>query len=280
MLFNKTPQPEQDEPFEFWISYSDLMAGLLLVFILLLITTLLVSKEGLDKQQQLNDERERELEQQRKLNTAREQELKKLRKDIADVLGVRVELLKRLKERFSVAGGQISFDDATGAVRLGSNILFEEGSAKLSPEGRRTLDRTLPIYFDALLGDKRLSAYVDQIVFEGHTNSNYSSGKEDSAQAFLFNLELSQNRAYAAMEHVLKSDLGTYQDAHKLLAANGYSSSRLLYQDTPTGKEEDKAASRRLELRFRLKDEVALNRLKELLEQSDPTASNASQETR
>lgn len=248
-----------DEAVDFWVSYSDLMAGLLLVFILLLISTLMISRASLEAQQEALEQREQELK-------STEEQLKTLNSDVADILGVRVELLKRLKERFSSTGGEISFDDATGAVRLGSNILFDEGSAELSKEGRETLEKTLPTYYEALLGDPRLRGHVDQIVFEGHTNSNFSSGSEDPAKAYLFNLRLSQARAYAAMEHVIKANISPELNASSLLAANGYSSSRLLYLQTAEGKEEDKVGSRRLELRFRLKDEAALNKLKELFE--------------
>lgn len=259
MLFQTTPPQDDDEQVEFWISYSDLMAGLLLVFILLLIATLQISKASIEDQQSKLDKREQEL-------RATDSKLKTLNSNIADILGVRVALLQRLRERFSASGGQISFDDATGAVRLGSNILFDEGSAELSEEGKRTLQKTLPLYYEALLGDPKLREHVDQIVFEGHTNSNYS-GKEDAATAYLFNLRLSQARAYAAMEHVIKADISPEYRAGNLLTANGYSSSRLLHTRTPQGEEvEDKVRSRRLELRFRLKDEAALARLKHMFE--------------
>src|SRR5690554_22876 len=127
-MFSPPPTTDDHEDVEFWISYSDLMAGLLLVFILLLVSSLLIARQSIERQEQALEQREEQLK-------ATESQLDTLNRDVADILGVRVELLERLRERFSFAGGEITFDDATGAVRLGSNILFEEGSSDLSAEG-------------------------------------------------------------------------------------------------------------------------------------------------
>lgn len=237
---------------EYWLSYSDLMAGLLLIFILLIVVVLQSSRKSLE------DEK-RKLQEQKATNARISKDHDTLNYDINQVLGVRTRILQRLKQRFDDAGGDISFDDATGAVRLGSHILFPEGSSRLLPEGKSALDSTMPIYFDALLGDPELSTHVDQIIIEGHTNSNYS-GSTSQQDAYLFNLRLSQERAYEAMEYVIRSQ--EREEQLKLLAANGYSSARPVLQADGL---EDKERSRRIELRFRLKDEAALNALRSKL---------------
>ena len=250
-MWGQPPESEsQKNDVEYWMSYSDLMAGLVLIFILLLVFFIAQKKDEFEKQQ-------KELEDQKAQMTV-------LDRDVTRVLGIREEILRRVKTRFEAAGSNVTFDDSTGAIRLGSNILFEEGEAKLSKEGRATLDRVIPLYYEALLGDERLRQHVDQIVFEGHTNSNFS-GDDDPDRAYLFNLRLSQKRAYEAMEYVIEEGVGDEYNAKKLLAANGYSSSRLIYMDVEK-KQEDKERSRRIEIRFRLKDERSLNQLKHMFE--------------
>ena len=257
MLF-RAPRPsrKKTEEISYWISFSDLMAGLLLVFILLLIGSLIVSMGELEDQKE-------QLEEQQAVLQETMEELETLDTNLADILGIRAAIIERLRQEFEDTGAEITFDDATGAIRLGSGILFDEGSARLSPVGQQTLRELIPVYYDALLGDEELRQHVGQIVFEGHTNSNYS-GSDDPSDAYLFNLQLSQDRAYAAMEYVIANALGQAYDAKELLAAVGYSSSRLIFlEDQPDV--EDTTRSRRIEIRFRLKDEEALEELRRLV---------------
>lgn len=254
----KTPRHIEEERPDYWVSYSDLMAGLVLVFILLLCIFIMLSKKDLEVKQ-------KELEDQRQILEARTSQLRTVDQDVSRVLGIREELLRRVKTRFESTGDNISFDDATGALRLGSNILFKEGSADLSEQGTQTLERVVPLYYEALLGDEKLREHVDQIIFEGHTNSNFS-GDDNPDRAYLFNLQLSQKRAYSAMEHIIRANVGASYEANKILAANGYSSSRLILSNG----EEDKTRSRRLEIKFRLKDERSLNQLREMFLKLEP----------
>lgn len=254
---------------DFWISYSDLMAGLMMVFVLLLMGTLLVlHSEAEENKRQLKDQQEKAQEQQYRADEQRRRaelqrrELEGLRSKVSAVLGVRAELLARVRERFARSGSNIEFDDATGAVRLGSDILFGEGSSTLTDAGQDALRSTLPLYLEALLGDPELGRYVDRISIEGHTNSNYS-GSSDPARAYLYNLRLSQGRAYAALDFIIREDMGSPFNPRELLVANGYSSSRLIHR--PTSGAEDKTRSRRIEIRFRLKDEETLRVLDELI---------------
>lgn len=259
MLFRRQPTLRRDDrKVSYWISFSDLMAGLLLVFILLLIGSLIISRGQIEVQEAELHETMEELDETM-------EELETLDSNVADILGVRAKIIERLREEFEDTDTEIRFDDATGAIQLGSGILFDEGSARLNPEGQRTLETLIPIYFEALLGNDELRAHVGQIVFEGHTNSNYS-GSDDPSDAYLFNLQLSQDRAYTAMEYVIANELGDQYDAKDLLAAVGYSSSRLIYKESDP-KVEDTERSRRIELRFRLKDEEAMEELRRLIEE-------------
>ncbi len=263
---NKSAIPESPD---YWMSYSDLMAGMLLVFILMLVAAMFENQNSIEaKERELREKeatlvmQEKRLEEKIQLNRSLRKQYDELHTDVSQVLGIREKILARLKERFENSNSQISFDDATGAVRLGSSVLFTEGSSKLLVQGQVTLDETMPDYFEALLGDPELRHHVAQIIIEGHTNSNYS-GSQSARDGYLFNLRLSQDRAYEAMEYILGSPENQKYDPFNILAANGYSSARPIKLTDGT---EDKARSRRIEIRFRLKDEEALNILKQKFE--------------
>lgn len=237
---------------DYWISYADLMAGLLLAFIVILTAVQLQSSRKLQEKRKKVEQQQRELEQ--------------MESKVQNLLGVRAALMKRLKGEFADSSAEIRFDDATGSIRLGSRILFDEGSAELTRRGKRKLRDLMPLYFDALLGDPQLREHVGQIIFQGHTNSNYS-GPGGELQAYLFNLELSQDRAFNAMRFVLERELGSKYGVRDLLQASGFSYSRPIYREESGGERiEDKAASRRIEIRFRLKGEKTLRRLRKMFE--------------
>ncbi|QED28449.1 OmpA family protein [Microvenator marinus] len=247
---------QQRSSVDYWMSYSDLMAGLLMVFILMLVGSIIAAKHDIEVQKAELEESRLELEEAK-------QELYSLHVGVGDILGVRAQIIERLRKRFADRGGDLVFDDATGAISLGTSILFDEGSDRLRKPGQERLKELLPIYFEALLGDPKLRVHVGQIVFEGHSNSNFSGS--DPKAAYLFNLQLSQARAYSVMQFVFREDLAKGYQIESVLAANGYSSSRPVFDGEGL---EDKERSRRLELRFRLKDEEAIRELDHMFRKS------------
>ena len=69
------------------------------------------------------------------------------------------------------------------------------------------------------------------------------------------------------MRYVIDEGIGRRFDAKERLQASGFSFSRLRYRTTPHGRRvEDEAASRRIEIRFRLKNREALDKLQLLFE--------------
>lgn len=261
MFETSRPKSENDDAeVDYWLSYADLMSGVLLVFIILLLGVLVIvhrERQELEKQKQ-------KFEKQKAALQAQRERFDSLHSGVGDILGVRRKLITRLKGSFEDVGSQISFDDATGAIRLGSRVLFAEDSATLSEDGKKVLRRYMPIYFEALFGDPRLRDRVDRITIEGHTNSNYD-GVGSEADAYLYNLRLSQQRAYNAMRYVIEHGIGSEFQAKERLQASGFSSSRLLYKTNEEGEQvEDKVRSRRIEIRFRLKNREALKSIRNI----------------
>lgn len=204
---------------EYWLSYSDLMAGLLMVFALMLFSA-------------LHHYQRRVVE-------------------VRDIVEVRRQIATSLIETF---GDQpaLEVDSATGVVRFRDRILFSEGSAVLMPAGRLQLSQFAESYFAVLLQNPRYIEQLEEIVVEGHTNNNGS---------YIYNLKLSQDRAYAVMEFLL-SNAELPPEVKDYVTANGRSFSRMVLTD---GGEPDMERSRRIEIRFRLKDDEVIRRIMERL---------------
>ena len=327
---------EQKNEENFWISYADLMAGLLFVFILVLgaiVIKYVYSQNNLEKEKQALNQSQEELinknEVLNKLNTLiksleaekselstqlsksnetinlNNEELQKLKdvllgyelkdkeqttelenrqnqitlKDseltvlvnklleqekahqktveefditkakIKSLTGIKLNVITKLKERL---GKSINIDEKSGAIKFSSNILFDQGAYKLKEESKKELNGVLKNYISTLLEDKEIRKYIHGITIEGHTNSDGS---------YLSNLQLSQQRALEVMQFLYESNTINKDLLNKYVSSSGKSSSDLIYKDGV----EDKDNSRRIEIKFIIKNEEAVKELQNYL---------------
>ena len=331
---------EQKNEENFWISYADLMAGLLFVFILVLgaiVIKYVYSQNNLEKEKQALNQSQEELinknEVLNKLNTLiksleaekselstqlsksnetinlNNEELQKLKdvllgyelkdkeqtaelenrqnqitlKDseltvlvnklleqekahqktveefditkakIRTLTGIKLNVITKLKEKL---GKSINIDEKSGAIKFSSNILFDQGAYKLKEESKKELNGVLKNYISTLLEDKEIRKYIHGITIEGHTNSDGS---------YLSNLQLSQQRALEVMQFLYESNTINKDLLNKYVSSSGKSSSDLIYKDGV----EDKDNSRRIEIKFIIKNEEAVKELQNYLGEKD-----------
>lgn len=245
---------------EYWKSYSDMMAAMLLIFILLMsysIANALMTYE--EKQNELNAKQHLLDKQQTMLNEQR-QKIQAQQKQIDAIIGVKAEIIKSLSQAFSQSNIKVDIDQKTGTIRLDSTILFDIDSDVLAPAGISFLRSFLPMYISVLFNED-FEQYISEIIVEGHT---------DNDGPFMYNLNLSQRRAFSVVSFWL-NDMNHLVTPNKLpmlrkrLTANGKSFSNLIYDADGLV---DKKKSRRVEIRFRLNDENTIDKLKELLAES------------
>ena len=228
-VFRRRGQERSDgqEP-EYWLSYSDLMAGLLMAFALMLMAA-------------LHQEGRRECQIEIYEDTA---------EAMKQLLDTRQRVILQLQRQFD-AGDRVVVDSA-GTVRFAGSLLFDQASAEVSPDGRVELGTFAREYFPLLLDDAEFRSQLKRIVVEGHTNDDGS---------YEVNLALSHSRSMAVME-VLLTEAETYRDdLEQLVTANGRSFADLLR--LPDGRV-DKAGSRRIEIQFQLDDRTLAQRVLEL----------------
>ena len=282
----------EPEEINFWQSYSDMMAALLLLFVLIIAFSVSMmtkaieianeevkkAKEVTETQKQLEFQKE---ELNKKENVLKllnmklisyESELKKIEEELDKqkiafqkqqiqldkLIGVRKELIEKLRKVFEGTSMGVSVDSETGAISFNSKILFDFGKHDLKKTGIDFLNKFFPQYFEVIL-DKEISKYVAEVIIEGHT---------DNVGTYLYNLELSQKRAFAVSEYCLRDDSKMFAGnklniIRKLVTANGRSFYELKYDKK--GKI-DLEASRRVEIKFRLKEEDMIKEMARILE--------------
>ncbi len=264
------PKKKDSHPRSYWQSYSDMMAALLLMFILVMASILLRSskmyEEKLQAQKEaqieINNQLEKLREQEAKLNIQEKQLeeqntiMKEQQEKIDNIIGVKAQIIEELSLAFEKSEMSVMVDQSTGSIILNSNILFDFGKSELKPEGKAFLDYFLPTYFNVLLSDE-ISPYISEIIIEGHT---------DTAGNYMSNLKLSQERALSVVTYCFNesnySSIANVETLRNIITANGRSWNDLIYDENGF---ENSEASRRVEFKFRLKDDEMIDAMMEIL---------------
>ncbi|HHY82510.1 MAG TPA: OmpA family protein [Clostridiales bacterium] len=213
---------------------------------------------------EINKERERLkalesqlLEKEQKLADL-EKQLNQQEETLKSLVDVRTEIIRELVEKFSQSNLILDIDSQTGAIRFSDGIFFDSGMDRIKKNGADYLKQFIPAYFSIILNDKNRD-YIAEIIIEGHT---------DDVGSYIYNLDLSQRRAFAVARYILEEDIPgfEYKDIiHAYLTANGRSYS----QPIMTGGIIDREKSRRVEFKFRLKDEETIKEMQQIFERTN-----------
>jgi chemotaxis protein MotB len=287
------------EETSYWLSYSDMMAGLLLTFVLIIAFTMLHARMDYDEKQlqlagkeqelmasaaELDKEREIVSNQQQQLN-AQEEALAEQGEKIAiqeKTLKEQHELLNKLEAVMSEQ--QQKLDDIIGVRKEIVEALsgeFGDSDLKVSVDERTgaiTFDSSILFDYNKAVitasGKEFLSEFMPRyadVLLSSRYRNNISEiiieGHTDTEGAYMFNLQLSQRRALAVAEFCLsdKSDIlpeNQLDEMRTLISATGRSYSSPIYGEDG---EVDMDASRRVEILFRLKDEEMVREMMEIL---------------
>lgn len=302
------------EEHSYWQSYSDMMAALLLMFILIIAITLMIYKQkttDLEQTQiELNmaqaelDKASEDLELARidlenyrleieksqddlknsyiMLQEAYEkaaltqdelaaayleienanleiqkanQELANTKSELQDIVGIRTDIIGELQSKFN--NSSMKVDAKTGSITFSSDVLFGVDSAVLNSSSKATLREIIPMYLGVLLQENYME-HLAEIIIEGHTDTNGS---------YEYNMQLSANRARSVARFCLDTDNGLSKDEveklQSVLTINGRSFSSPVYMEG--GEEVDMAASRRVEIKFRLKEDEMIQKIAQIL---------------
>ncbi len=179
-------------------------------------------------------------------------DLQNTKNKIKSLTGIKIKVIAALKEAL---GDRVTIGK-NGVLRLSSKVLFDRGKASLKEESKVQLKDIFEKYIKTLVTNKEIKNYIDKIIIEGHT---------DSDGGYLYNLQLSQKRAYSVMNFLTSLDFAKKYDIKSLVMASGRS-----YLDPiiVNGKE-DKEASRRIEIKFLLKNDEAMHEIEKILKNDE-----------
>lgn len=213
----------------FGMSIGDLMAALLLIFVLLLTATLLRLQDESDKKNQIVTN------------------YNEIKRNLYD------DLYFTFKDDLTAWDAEIDSTELT--IRFKEpNMLFDHNQSVLKPQFKEILSDFFPRYIQVLTKEK-FKGNIEEVRIEGHT---------DSSGDYYYNMKLSQDRTRSVLEYSMKSLPDNLDSSWALshITANGLSSSKLIYASDGT---ENQEASRRVEFRVKTNAEQKIEQIMEAI---------------
>jgi len=222
---NRSKQITEETENPFALSIGDLMAALLLIFVLLLASTLLKLQDEFETKSQVAER-----------YTAIKEDIYK-------------ELMIEFKEHLVKWNATI---DSSLTIRFQEpDVLFETNQFELKNAFKVILKDFFPRYIK-VISKPKFKDNIEEIRIEGHT---------DNVGNYYHNMELSQNRTRSVLTYVLdNTELNpqTKQWVKDNLTANGLSFSKPIADN---GTEEGRYRNRRVEFRIRTNAEKQIDEI-------------------
>jgi len=214
-----------------WLSVSDLMAGLMMVFLFISIALM---RDALIERDRIQSVAVAYQENQ-------------------------VAIFEALHDEFAddLEAWQATIDRDSLAFEFQSpDVLFGTGRTEVQPLFAELLDDFFPRYVETLL---QFRDSIDEVRLEGHTDSIWA-GAASELEAYFHNMALSQGRTRSVLNYVFDlSAVAEYRDWLKThFAAVGFSSSRPVLDES---EREDREASRRVTFRVITNAETQIRRI-------------------
>ena len=223
---------------EAWLSVSDLMAGLMMVFLFI---SIIYSRDAAKRERNVTEV------------------VYEWQQNEAQILAA---LIKEFEKDLVKWNAEIKKETLT--IRFKSpEVLFEQGKSNIKENFKEILNDFMPRFL--LLLNKEFKDNIAEVRIEGHTSSDWRG--KDGKEAFIKNMELSQARTRTVMNYTLRMpELNRISGwMTKTISANGLSSSKLIPMSEEGPFIENKEASRRVDFAVRTKTKEALFNILEKL---------------
>ena len=224
-----------------WISISDMMTGLMMIFLFITVSYAhQITKQSENAISKNSDVRE----------------------IVLELVNNKAKIAESLHEEFDkdLENWAASIDDQNLRIRFESpEVLFQPGRSDVTPLFNEILSDFWPRYLKIL--SENQSAILE-IKIEGHTSSDWST-RVTRNESYFNNMELSQDRSRNVLKKCLQyTPKDLLEWSRSSVTANGFSFSRLIYNELG---EEDSEKSRRVEFTILVRSDDKIDDIEEIL---------------
>ena len=213
-----------------WMSISDMMSGLMLVFLFISISFMIQVQSDKDKMKDIA------------------QSYKDTKVNLNEDL--HTEFLEDMKK------WDASITKDNTIVFHSPEVLFEVNKSAISEDFKAILDDFFPRYLKILIS-KKYKDNIQDMKVEGHTSNDWISSISKE-KIYLKNMQLSQKRAYIVLSYCYSLDNDLVKQnrlwLEKYFRANGMAFAKLKYKDI-NSTIVDQKSSRRVEFSVQMKTE-------------------------
>ena len=213
-----------------WMSISDMMSGLMLVFLFISISFMIQVQSDKDKMKDVA------------------QSYKDTKVNLNEDL--HTEFLEDMKK------WDASITKDNTIVFHSPEVLFEVNKSAISEDFKAILDDFFPRYLKILIS-KKYKDNIQDMKVEGHTSNDWISSISKE-KIYLKNMQLSQKRAYIVLSYCYSLDNDLVKQnrlwLEKYFRANGMAFAKLKYKDI-NSTIVDQKSSRRVEFSVQMKTE-------------------------
>jgi chemotaxis protein MotB len=240
-------------------SLSDLMVGMLFVFIIMLMAFALSYRSAQEQSNRTIDESQRMLDQAQRERAELQlgiAQLTAVQSILTENDALRRQMLKEIQEALARRGVPVLVDPAAGVLRLGDRLLFESAEAVLREDGMQNVVRLSAVLAEIVpcyaRSDQRPAScpprsrpILEAVYIEGHTDDRPIRGR------FASNWELSTQRAVNTYQEMRRAEpeLLAMKNLERkpLFGVSGYGEERPVGDNSTN---EGRAANRRIDIRF------------------------------
>lgn len=231
-IFGATIKKHHDQS-ESWMSISDLMSGLMMVF--LLIALALMQRVTVEKD--------------------------KIKEVAVAYQKSQIDLYEALQTEFKddLSKWDASIDKTTLAFDFNApEVLFSTGSSELKPEFKNILNDFFPRYLKTIEPYKK---DIAEVRIEGHTSSEWSDNN-DMETAYFNNMQLSQSRTLSVLLYLQKNAI---QPSQRTWVRQHFSGVGMASSHPKINKQglEDRLASRRVSFLVKTNAELQIRKILE-----------------
>ncbi len=241
---HRSSRKEDTENF-YWISFSDVMAGLLAIFILALVAIMIQMMLQKNRFEQQNIEmmlQKNRFEQQNIEISKKVAEIEQDLVKIKEISKFRNALLEEIQRKLREQGILVKIEEESKVLRIPEkDIYFRKRKWQIPADVKGSLHTVGAVLLSALKKEER-HKMVETIFIEGHTDSRpYLQNRG--------NWGLSADRAIEVWKFWREAfpEIGNLNQ-NKLFSVSGYGATRLVQADAVS--EQDHKRNRRIDLRF------------------------------